>query len=260
MPNDVVTVRLRVHDTTVEARAEVPDGPTSVASIVPFLRSVTEAVVEVATDAVVASGKPISCRAGCGACCRQLVPISVAEAHLLAELVQAMPPARRAAVEARFAHALEALAAGGVLDDLRALAHEREAEAMHRVGLRYFAQGVACPFLEDESCSIHPQRPLACREYLVTSPPAGCAAPEESTIERVLIPRDVSRALYRLGDGSDAPKDRWVPLVLALEWVAAHETLPMRSGREIIEAFFAQLRQPDLDRPASGVVPAAEKE
>jgi hypothetical protein len=35
--------------------------------------------------------------------------------------------------------------------------------------VRYFLQGVACPFLEAESCGIHPDRPLACREYLVTS-------------------------------------------------------------------------------------------
>src|SRR6185369_9924544 len=221
MPRDVVTVRLKVHDTTVEARAEVPEGEASVASLVPFLRSMTEAVVEVATDAVVATGKPISCRAGCGACCRQLVPISVAEAHLLAELVQAMPEPRRAAIEERFARVLETLATSGLLEEVRALARERDPEAMHRLGLRYFAQGVACPFLENESCSIHPQRPLACREYLVTSPAESCAAPEENTIERVLVPRDLSRALYRIGDGSEAPQDRWVPLVLALEWVAA---------------------------------------
>jgi Fe-S-cluster containining protein len=260
MPRDVVTVRLKVHDTTVEARAEVPEGEASVASLVPFLRSMTEAVVEVATDAVVAAGKPISCRAGCGACCRQVVPISVAEAHVLADLVRAMPAERRAAVEERFARALEALAARGVLDELRALATERDPDAMHRLGLRYFAAGVACPFLEDESCGIHPDRPLACREYLVTSPAEGCAAPEESTIERVLVPRDLSRALYRLGDGSEAPRERWVPLALALEWVAAHGALPLRSGRQIVEAFFAQLQRTDLDRPASGVVPAARKE
>jgi Fe-S-cluster containining protein len=34
-----------------------------------------------------------------------------------------------------------------------------------------------CPFLEDESCSIHPDRPLVCREYLVTSPAELCAGP-----------------------------------------------------------------------------------
>jgi Fe-S-cluster containining protein len=241
MEREVVTLRLKVHDTTVEARAEVPIGPVSVSNLVPFLQSVEEVVVETVTDAVAAGKKTISCRAGCGACCRQLVPVSVAEAHYLADVVATMSPERRAVVEERFARALATLAERGLLDQLRSLNREPDPEATHRFGLRYFLQGVACPFLENESCSIHPHRPLACREYLVTSPAAHCATPETETIERVLVPRDLSRALYRLGDGSEKPAVRWLPLVLALEWVAVHGELPTRSGRELLDAFFTTL-------------------
>ena len=50
---------------------------------------------------VAARGEAISCKAGCGACCRQLVPVSETEAHHLRDVVEAMPEPRRAAVTAR---------------------------------------------------------------------------------------------------------------------------------------------------------------
>ena len=40
-----------------------------------------------------------------------------------------------------------------------------------------FKLGLACPFLDEDACSIHPQRPFVCRQYLVTSDPALCADP-----------------------------------------------------------------------------------
>ena len=39
-------------------------------------------------------GVRVSCRAGCGACCRQLVPIAEAEARRIRDLVEAMPEPR----------------------------------------------------------------------------------------------------------------------------------------------------------------------
>ncbi|MEZ5279133.1 MAG: hypothetical protein R2770_01565 [Acidimicrobiales bacterium] len=46
---------------------------------------------------------------------------------------------------------------------------------------------VACPLLDDGVCSIRPDRPLACREYLVTSDPKHCAPPGESADQVVRI-------------------------------------------------------------------------
>ena len=43
---------------------------------------------------------------------------------------------------------------------------------MRILGREYFQLGIPCPFLEEESCSIYHDRPITCREYLVTSPPA----------------------------------------------------------------------------------------
>ena len=56
-----------------------------------------------------------------------------------------------------------------------------------RDGCRAYSQH--CPFLEEESCSIHPDRPLVCREYLVTSPAELCAGPTQEGVTPVAVPK-----------------------------------------------------------------------
>ena len=250
---ETVTMRFRAGGATIEATAELPAEPVSLANLVPFLQAVEQSIVETATAAVAEERKTISCRAGCGACCRQIVPVSLAEVEYLARLVASMPDDERAAVERRFATALAALERAGLGEELRAANTQRDASDTHDFGIRYFLAGVACPFLIDESCSIHPHRPLACREYLVTSPAVNCASPEANTIERVAVPRDLSRALYRLGDGADS-SIRWVPLVLALEWVRTHGPLPTAPAKELLAALAREVKgAPDgAPRPTTG--------
>ena len=114
-----------------------------------MFQAITDEIVRRSAHASEQRGQAISCRAGCGACCRQLVPISETEAHLLAELVDASPEPRRDVLRARFADARRRLEAAGIWE--RLLAHRSLSEDdLERLGLDYFRAGVACPFLEDE--------------------------------------------------------------------------------------------------------------
>src|SRR5260370_34332825 len=78
----------------------VPNASVPAVEIVPALQGLVNAVVEAAE-----AGKAVSCRKGCGACCRQLVPVSRTEGERLLQLVEAMPAERRAALAKRFAAA-----------------------------------------------------------------------------------------------------------------------------------------------------------
>jgi hypothetical protein len=66
------------------------------------------------------------------------------------------------------------------------------------LSLEYLALGIACPFLEDESCSIHAERPLACRQHLVTSPARNYQKPTRESISRVALAANVHDAVKRL--------------------------------------------------------------
>ena len=171
-----------------------------------------------------------------------MVPISETEARYLSDLIASMPEEQRERVTARFAQAIELLASSGLLDRLR-VAAASDAEERHRLGLEYFRLGLPCPFLEDESCSIHPHRPASCREYLVTSPAGNCSTPRAGDIAMVDLPAQVSRVLYRFGDGRGEEPARWMALPLLLEWVAEHreDTQPKIPGTELFANFMNKL-------------------
>lgn len=206
-------VVLVVGDEPIEIELVVPDGLVAVEETLPVLQGLTDLFVARGVAKAEAAGRTISCRAGCGACCRQLVPISSAEGRALARLVEAMPEPRRSHVRGRFEAALAALDAGGLVARIDQ-ARDTVDDDVGALAMDYFRQGVACPFLEDEACSIHPDRPLICRQYLVTSSAAHCRILSPGTIDMVELPARPSRAL--LAADSAETKISWLPLVYAL--------------------------------------------
>ncbi len=230
-------IQMTVAGRPVHLRLTVPTGPTPVRELLPLFHGLANLVVNIAEENVERAGEHVSCRPGCGACCRQIVPISESEAHRIKRLVDDLPEPRRTVVRERFAAGIKRMAAAGLLKRMRHI--EREPNAIV-LGLDYFRVGVPCPFLEDESCSIHPDRPLACRQYLVTSPAEFCAAPEPGKVRGVSIPGDVSRAVRSVDQGSSPVG--WVPLLLALDWADAHpEPAVTRTGPDLVRQVFAKI-------------------
>jgi Fe-S-cluster containining protein len=177
------------------------------------LRSLTNAVVDAALERERSAGREISCQAGCGACCRQLVPLSITEARQLPKLIEGLSDAHRGRVQARFNDAISRLRASSLWDRLERYATLSRDERL-ALGMEYFRLGIACPFLEDESCSIHPVRPLICRQYLVTSPADHCTNPSAETITRVPLSANVLGALIHI-EAQEADPPQTAPLVLA---------------------------------------------
>jgi Fe-S-cluster containining protein len=223
------------------AAITVPTGPTYVRSLLPMVQALTDAVVDAATRHVQEQGQSISCKQGCAACCRQLAPVSETEARQVADLVEQLPEPRRAQVRGRFVEAWRRLAAFGLLKRLQHHENWSHAESWP-LGLDYFRERIACPYLEEESCSIYADRPTACREYMVTSAPENCSDPTLETIRCVPLPLKVSAALARCDTPTGGPPLRWIPLILAPDWAANHRTEPPpRPGPQFVEALITQL-------------------
>lgn len=235
----------------MQFKLTVPAGPTTLKELLPLAQTLSNAIVDATVQLVEERGAKISCCKGCGACCRQLVPISDVEARRIAELVQTMPEPRRTQVLARFQDALRRLAEAGLLEKL----HHQErwhTEGYTEFGLEYFHLGIPCPFLEEESCSIHPDRPVTCREFLVTSPAENCRNPTAETVKSVRLPMRVGPALALFSTLDSAPQFvRWVPLVLALEWAAEHADPPaVQTGPELLGQFLEHLTGKHISAPS----------
>ena len=207
---------------------ELAAGPVRVAAMLPVLNSIANLVVQSATEEAVEDGSRISCKAGCGACCRQPVPVSPHELERLAQVVRDMEPERRQRVQARFQAAVERMRECGILEAVKGIKTLTEEERLE-LGHRYFALGIACPFLEDESCSIYDERPMRCREYLVTSPAEHCANPAPDTVKIVELKAAPSLSLYGIGEGEGGGKTEFVVMTLLGEWPgpkSAEATVP----------------------------------
>ena len=208
--HSTATLRLTVGELRIVHPITVPAAPVPATEVVPALQGLVNAVVEAAE-----ARQTITCRKGCGACCRQLVPVSRTEGERLLQLIDAMPAERRDALQARFAAAETAIEGAGL--------KERGGRSDRDLSAAYFALGIPCPFLEEESCSIHPERPLVCREYLVTSPAELCSGPAQEGVTPVAVPK-VSMAARGLQDEGDD----WFPLALLMAW---RRTRPRKAQR-----------------------------
>jgi Fe-S-cluster containining protein len=224
----------------------IPPGQQPISALLPAARELTHQISAVAVASAEREGRTVSCRAGCGACCRQLVAISLTEAQSLAEAVAAMPPERQTVIRQRFADALKRLESAGLLypDEPKGDRHlVHPGEGAPPVAVRYFQQKIACPFLEDESCGIYADRPLVCREYLVTSPVDNCAKLYELPIARIEVPVHMGGAMVHLTHKLAGVPVESIPLVLSLEWAEAHAgVLEQRhDGLDLVRALVGEI-------------------
>ena len=234
-------------DSTISASAVVPRGQTNITELLPVIYGLDSALVDAVTAQAVADGRTISCKAGCGACCRSLVAISIFEAEALAGWIESLPEAQRLELAGRFDGALRSLATAGIIDrlvDLKPGDPLAEIELNTDLKRDYFYARVACPFLVDESCSIHPIRPLICREHLVVSPAENCYDPALHEVIKLEPPLLLFPVLNEMGARVERDGRGWIPLVFLFAWMkaGAHPGLLVAgAGPAVLQAFVSRV-------------------
>lgn len=228
----------------LQASAQLPAGQTTLTQLLPVIQNLENAILGKIAEEAAAAGSPISCRAGCGACCRQMVPVSLFEAEALTDWIRSLPEERQNQLAGRFHQALSALRDAGVIDKILRDEWVLEEGRTTQLATDYFHAHVACPFLEDESCSIHPIRPLACREYMVVSPPALCEDPSIHDVTGVRLPLKLSRVLHSFGQDLERDPRGWIPMVFLLAWGrsgARPGDYVAGTGEEVLRSFLERL-------------------
>jgi Fe-S-cluster containining protein len=259
-----VTVNFKVAlgDGVFGASAIVPEGQCNLTEILPVLQSLDDSLLSAVAEQLAEANLPVSCKAGCGACCRQMVPLSIFEAEALATWIATLDPETRQLLAQRFHQALLKFASAGLIDRLATEDWLADDDTARQLTLDYFYQGVPCPFLQDESCSIHAIRPLICREYLVTSDPRHCADPKSLQADPVPLPLNFSRVLNHMGAELEQGSHGWIPLVFLFAWMesGAHPGSAFSgTGPEVLYEFVRRIefaRKSNKKEPESPARPA----
>jgi Fe-S-cluster containining protein len=205
---------------------DVPTGFVPVTAIVPAMRRLGEEAERLEVHRAAESGKTISCRMGCAACCRMLVPLSPPEAFALKEYVDNLPVDRRRQIARRLSETKHQLEEDGLLDQLSAVAEGTEARSdadFEPLNRAYYALRMPCPFLEEEMCSIYEARPAACRELFVTSPAEWCQDLVHNPVQPITVPIRMGSALGLLWGELTQSVPRLVPLPIAIDWAERHQ-------------------------------------
>jgi Fe-S-cluster containining protein len=244
-------VRLRIAGHTLEIQAAVPDAQVHLDEMLPLFRVLADALVSVGVSDEEAAGGKVTCSKGCGACCRQLVPITVPEALALARSITSWPEARRNRAEAGFDAVTHGLVESGWLkrwNDF--LEHPTGGpQTFIELGLDYFRLGLPCPFLEDEACSVYEERPLICRQFLALSDPVHCQAPSPDTVRTVTLPARPNSILGAMALGAGYTS-AYLPLTLLLGLAASSPSRGQKqSGMAWAEALFKALSGKDIPPP-----------
>lgn len=248
-----VQFALQIQGAKIEVRAPLPEGPVSPGVLLPILRGLSDSIGDLAAASAKAMGKPPSCHEGCGACCRQPVPITPVEARAIAEWIEDQPQQRQSVLRERFRHAAARLEETGIAQGFRHPGSASNRETIHELGLRYFELGIPCPFLEEERCMIHEIRPLRCREYLVVSPAQHCAAPRSEQIVSIKPPVLLSQVLETWDTNGATQPRGFVLLTLLDEWLAEHPAnadCPHRTSPELLQEFLGALAKQADGAPA----------
>jgi Fe-S-cluster containining protein len=205
---------------------DVPTAFIPITSIVPVTRRLGEEAAQLEVRRTIEGGQTISCRMGCAACCRMLVPLSAPEAFALREYVGQLPKDRRTLILNRLSDRKDSLKREGLWDRLNDVAEASRSvpdEELDPINRSYYALRIPCPYLENEMCSIYEVRPSACRELLVTSPAELCQDMVQNPVTPLPVSMRISSILGLVWGTLTNSPPRLIPLPMALEWAERHE-------------------------------------
>ncbi|MCP9452582.1 MAG: YkgJ family cysteine cluster protein [Nitrospira sp.] len=225
------TERFEISITTaaghVSAAVDAPLAFIPLTSLVPLLRSLGEEAQRLEEARAAAGGRLRSCTKGCAACCRMLVPLSPPEAFRLMDHVRRWPVEQQEHLAVRLEATKSALVAHGIWQRLLDVAESEQPpndEELAPLNEAYYSLRIPCPFLEENTCSVYEERPSACRELLVTSPPVNCNDMVSGTVEALPIPLRVGTILGLVWGELTASVPRMIPLPLVADWVERHQS------------------------------------
>ena len=256
-------INLAVNGVPIEIDFAVPAAPVKPHRMLPIFQGMANMFAEMGSQAAESEGKKISCGPNCTACCFPPVPILELEIYQLSELVDSMPEPRRTEVKRRFSQAVAHFSESGWLEKLDALSGlygkesvDAVALELQNLGIEYYRDRVPCPFLEEGLCSIHEVRPLACREYLVTSPAINCSLENGEPIVNVDLPVAMSKIVRHVATSGRMPDFGFIPLIRALELAEkSPEQFEEKKATDWLNEFFEKF----AESKRSGESPAFPK-
>ncbi len=215
---EIVNFGLDIAGKMVHFRIDVTAKQATLADIVPLARIISTKLAFTVLGGLNKNKRSVPCRKGCLACCGYLIPLSVPEVFRLREELFAMPPDKSSRILKSCT-----IAAKRILDkscedlDANELTKDNFAQT-DQISEWYSGLKLFCPFLSDGLCTLYEQRPLACREHIVTGSNFSCQLDHRVEPDVVPMPISVLEAIGQLTAELENLDIEAVMLPLVFSW------------------------------------------
>lgn len=210
---NVIIKRIVLPDQEISIGIRINANLSKLSDLVPLARNICDLIMDYSILLNRKQGKTVPCTKGCSTCCSYLVPLSIPEVIHFFEEVEAMPNDQASEVWEQTLFAARQLLSNGPSEQ------GSDEEILDALSHWYSNQKIECPFLKNKLCSIYNQRPLACREHLVTTPALWCMPDYVKQIERIELPLSMVEVLGQVTSELENLPVEAVMLPLALPWI-----------------------------------------
>jgi len=252
----IIGLELEILGEPVSFRIGVARTKLRLADIVPLARTLSTKLALAVLKQLGKEEKFVPCCKGCSACCNYLIPLSVPEAFRMRQEILAMPANRgRSILRACLA------AAERIVDDrpgnfdLHSLTEIFSPNQVSQISKWYAGLKLQCPFLSDGLCTIYKQRPIACREHIVTGSALLCEAEGINEPQVVRMPVSILEGLAQLASELEGMSVEAIMLPLALPWTEENLQRDQRTWPAVmmVERFASIVKTIDAENSAAAV-------
>jgi len=213
----------------------------TLSALLPAARAMADDLVASVQHHLRCDGSDTSCQASCSHCCQgYVIPLAGPEAAALWDSLPALPLASRARTMQRFADAVDTLAAAEPYQPPAGAEPHQRAESFSSW---YAELGIVCPLLAEGLCSIYNERPLVCREHMVTSPPELCCHSRLTGGAKMDLPVSIAETVAQLAAELEGGPMDCVVLPMTPAWVDHHarQARQRYPARQLVDTFVSLL-------------------
>lgn len=215
---EIVSFELEIAGKTIPFDIDVAAEKATLADIVQPARKLSSKLAIAVREGVKEKGQPIPCSKGCSACCNSLIPLSVPEVFRMREELLVMPTEKSNQILKSCIHTAEKiLEKTGRTDCLKDFSRNGKPR-ISQINKWYGELKLTCPFLSEDLCMLYEQRPLVCREHIVTGSSGPCQKDHKCRPNVLQMPVSVLETLGQLAGELEQTAVEAVMLPFSFAW------------------------------------------
>lgn len=216
---EIISFELTVEGKTIPFAINVTAENATLADIVPAARKLSSKIAIAVRERITENNQSVPCQKGCSACCSSLIPLSVPEVFRLSEEFLAMPSERSNHLLRNCIATAEKILSKAKRTACMESFSKNAKTGTSQINKWYGDLKLACPFLCENLCVLYEERPLACREHIVTGSSDSCQNGRKCRPNVAAMPVSVLEAMGQLASELEGTDVEAIMLPFSLAWV-----------------------------------------